>query len=853
MRSTFRIRRAFDRIGKEAPLQLSFEKFHQLLEYNNRVLEIIAEMEEMLNGEYLFDKNYLHAVSEELSTVISKVVYSLNVIGQGKYIELFEIAERIKRGIEADVSDRLFTAEGDYVARFEHLDRAKSNLAGGKAASLGELRSRLKICTTPGFVITTRAYHQFLDANSIRGEIESYLGAVRQSGAPLEEMSARIERLIVGGEMPCDIVQMIDEALDAVENAWKQRDVRYAVRSSAVGEDMQLSFAGQYSTFLNVPRPEITQYYKRVVASLFSSNALSYREKKGVLHVPTPMAVAVMPMLDPLCAGILYSVDPNSPESDNMVISAVWGLGQMIAEGEGKSDYFVVSRKRPHDVVQRSIARKREAHTPSASGGVARTIVGEERQAQPCLSNELISQLAELGLRIERYFDQPQDIEWAVENDGTVYVLQARPLLISDDPVPEGPATSPVDASYPVLMRGKGAIACRGVGAGKAYRVFPDDSGTGFPQGAVLVARSTSPRLSQLIVRASAVVTDIGTPTGHMATIAREFRVPMLVDTGMATRLIPDGAEVTVDANKNIVYRGVIPELVRTTRFRVDPLQASPEFCKLRNMLKHVAPLHLVDPRDKIRFRASNCSTYHDIIRFSHEMVAKELIEMHLVGKRYKETSARRLRCEIPIGLILIDVGNGLRTKGRRPVAEVEDINCVPLRLVLEGLLAPGTWSTRPVPLSFRDFMSGIGHTIDPTLSQPEYGSRSLAIVSNTYLNLGLRFGYHFNMVDCVASEQRSANYIYFRFVGGITEMARRKRRALFLSNVLKRYDFTVELRGDLVIGRITKVSLPMMEERLRMVGRLVGFSRQLDIYLKSDESVGYYTREFLKGVEHES
>jgi len=543
-------------------------------------------------------------------------------------------------------------------------------------------------------------------------------------------------------------------------------------------------------------------------------------------------------------------VDPNLPTSGNMVISAIKGLGQAIAEGEGKGDYYVVSRRRPHRIIQCSLAGEQE--DPDSFSGKNHTKGGREKSEKRCLSNEMIAQLADLALRIERYFNQPQDIEWAVHKDGLVYILQARPLLISDDPTPVESASSAPDASYPILLEGKGAVACRGVGAGKAYHVFPWDSGADFPQDAVLVARSTSPRLSQLISRASAVVTDIGTPTGHMATIAREFRVPMLVDTGAATRLIPHGEIVTVDANTNKVYRGVITELIQSSHFRMDPLQASPEFCKLRNMLKHVAPLHLVDPQNKVRFRPANCKSYHDIIRFSHEMVAKELIDMHLIGKRYKEASARRLQCEIPIGLILIDVGNGLKRSGRRPVAELDDIKCLPLRLILDSLLSPGVWSTRPVPLSFRDFVSGIGHTTDPTMSVPEYGSRSLAIISDSYLNLGLRFGYHFNMVDCVASEKRSANYIYFRFVGGITEMARRKRRAAFLSNILRHYDFSVDIRGDLVIGRITKISLPMMEERLRMIGRLVGFSRQLDIYLKSEETISYYTREFMSAMGRE-
>ena len=841
-------RRVFGRLGKEAPIQLFFEKFHELLECNNRVLEIIAEMREMLTGEFLFDGSCLNKICEELSNLVSKVTYNLNVVGRGEYFELFRVSESIKHRIDAALSNQPYPPESDYVIPFRHLDRGKSGLSGNKAAVLGEMGSKLKIPIPPGFAITCQAYYHFLEAKGLGDRIEQFLGALRQDGfASTETISAKIEEAIMDAEVPKYIAETINDASVKLAGEWRDKPSEFAVRSSAVGEDAHLSFAGLYSTFLNV-RPEgIIHHYKKVVASLFSSNALSYRREKNVLHTDTPMAVVVMPMLDPICSGILYTVDPNSRGSDNVMINAVWGLCRMVAEGEAESDYYVVQRKRPHTAVQKTISCKQEAYVPSG-GEVSRQVVPGSKQMEACLSDDALSQLTELALQIEGYFDQPQDIEWAMENDGTIHVLQARPLLILDDPADQERDLTRAKASHPVLMESKGVIACRGVGAGKAHHVFPNDSGLDFPEGAVLVVRSTSPRLSSLLARASAVVSDIGTPTGHMATIAREFRVPMIVDTGEATRMIPHGAEVTVDATNNVVYSGIVADIPRATRPHVDPFTGSPEFCKLRNILKEVDPLHLLDPRDTRSFRAGNCKSYHDIIRFSHEMVVKELIDMNFVRKRRKDLSSKRLNFPLPIGLILMDLGNGIKADARGVAVEIGDVTCLPLTNILNGLLMPGMWSTYPVPLSFGDFMAGMGHTTDPTISKSEYASRSLAIISDSYLDLSLRFGYHFTMVDCVASEKRSSNYIYFRFVGGITEMARRKRRAQFLSNVLGSYDFSISVQGDLVVARIAKVSLPMMEERLFMLGRLLGFSRQLDIVMKSEEAVDHYTRQFLGG-----
>ena len=125
---------------------------------------------------------------------------------------------------------------------------------------------------------------------------------------------------------------------------------------------------------------------------------------------------------------------------------------------------------------------------------------------------------------------------------------------------------------------------------------------------------------------------------------------------------------------------------------------------------------------------------------------------------------------------------------------------------------------------------------------------QNLAIISDRYLNLILRLGYHFNIVDCYLSEVRNDNFIYFRFAGGVTEQARRSRRAALLKKILEKNDFVVEGRGDLVIGRIKKISREDMEDRLRMIGRLIGFTRQLDIFLRSDNLVDRYVDDFLEG-----
>jgi pyruvate,water dikinase len=124
----------------------------------------------------------------------------------------------------------------------------------------------------------------------------------------------------------------------------------------------------------------------------------------------------------------------------------------------------------------------------------------------------------------------------------------------------------------------------------------------------------------------------------------------------------------------------------------------------------------------------------------------------------------------------------------------------------------------------------------------------NLAIISGHYVNLNLHLGFHFNIVDCFIGESRNDSYIYFRFAGGVTELRRRERRAILLERILASYDFVVETRGDLVTARIKKIPHDAMLARLQMIGRLIGFTRQLDIVLSSEETVNVYLERFLDG-----
>jgi len=190
--------------------------------------------------------------------------------------------------------------------------------------------------------------------------------------------------------------------------------------------------------------------------------------------------------------------------------------------------------------------------------------------------------------------------------------------------------------------------------------------------------------------------------------------------------------------------------------------------------------------------------------------------------------------------LVLIDLGGGLSPEAEKNTSiSPQDITSLPMLALWKGLSVPGVWLTGPVSVTMASTLQGLS-------TAPRYLGVNLAVVSREYLNLSLRLGYHFNMVDTYMSDNMVDNYIYFRFLGGMTEITRRTRRAQLLSKILETYDFKVDTKADLVVARIREIGKKDVEERLEMIGRLIGFTRQLDVMLKSDKAIDYYVGQFL-------
>ena len=834
-----------------ASLRLKIERFRGLLRENNRVLDLLADADEKLGGDFLFDTAYIREVARELEDSVGKVVQDLNFITGNRHLPLVAAYEKVRGRVSDLLASRVTVRHAPYILPIEAIDCDCYDAAGEKMACLGEIARRLNYKVPDGFVITTQAFKLFAESAKLDEKL-LLLSAEARNGEPTaRDVEASLGGALSRASLPKHLQKAIAQAVTSLMKR-SGKGATFAVRSSAVGEDGELSFAGLHDSFLAVKPSEVPNAYRDVVASLFNSRAVAYRRSRGEPLESAVMAVGCLRMVDAVCSGVAYTLDPNAPKQDVLIISATPGLGKLVVEGAASVDRFLVSRGFPHSVLSKEIADKEKMYEIDPAGGVTLVEVPPSLRRTPCVSDEFLATLASAALRIEQYSKSPLDIEWAQDRNGQLFFLQARPLHIQADTEPISHSLPRAMENHPALISKRGTVTCRGIGCGRVLLISGEEAIEDIPENSVLVAHLSSPHLAELVPRASAVITDVGSPTGHLATITRELRVPSIMDVGIATEVLQDGMEVTVDAEENTIYMGKVEELLLYQLLKKSSYQDTAEFRILRRMLRLMAPLHLRNPREE-NFTAAHCETYHDLIRFAHEKAVEYLVGGHDLGLETSSFYCKQVIMDLPLDLMVINIGGVELLQASGPECRICEIACEPLRRLLEGMTSPGAWSSEPTDMDFKSFMSSVtGRSVLETApaSAPQ---KNLAIASDHYLNLNLFLGYHYNQVDAFVSEVRNDNYIYFRFLGGMTNLARRARRAKMISIILEKQDFTVDMVGDFIVARLKKFERETMLERLRMLGYLISYTRQMDVRMRNDVMIEQGVDEFMDCLHGQS
>ncbi|MFH1914619.1 MAG: PEP/pyruvate-binding domain-containing protein [Pseudomonadota bacterium] len=819
-----------------------YTNFKAILDANSELLRLLSSMDRMLEGRTLFGMAYVRSQGARALFYAARMVRSYEQLSGRLQPRLHESlnALRVEIGrMLGEVGHR--PPATDLVLPHVSVGRAMIDSVGGKNANLGEMAGAVGLPVPRGFALTTAAYQLFLDHNQLGSEIDKAQRAVDpERPETLMEASQVIQTLFLQGKMPPALEQSMSECL--VEVFGQDDTLRLALRSSAIGEDGELSFAGQYKSILGLVPSRMVESYKLILASLFSPRAIAYRLSNGILSEETAMGVACLEMVDPLASGVAYSRDPLAPGRPEMVINAVWGLGTYAVDGRVDPDRYRVSRADPPEILATEAVPKEVMLTMRPGGGVEERPVPAEDRANPCLSHEQIGHLARCMIRLEEHFGSPQDVEWALDHSGRLLFLQCRPLQMS------GAAFVPPDlpqVDAPVLLEGA-EVACPGVGSGPVHLVRKEEDLAGFPRGAVLVAEHSSPIYSLVMSRAAAVVTEHGSVTGHMASLAREYRLPALLGARGAMTALEEGREVTVDAWLGRVLEGrVEPLLALRTDDAGRLMVGTPVYEALRALGALVLPLNLTDPKSP-DFQPGSCRTVHDVMRYVHERCYEAMFAISDLASSQGEV-ARKLNARLPLDLHVIDLGGGLDVDDTLRVAAVHQVVSSPFAALLRGMLDERLRPSEPRPVDMSGFMSVMSRQMFST-ERERFGEKSYAIITDKYLNFSSRVGYHYGVLDAYCGQTVNSNYINFQFKGGAADDVRRNRRVRAIGLILEGIGFRVEVEADMIKARFAKYPCDEIATRLEDVGRLLIYTRQMDMLMKDEGSVERLARGFLEG-----
>ncbi len=497
--------------------------------------------------------------------------------------------------------ETLKMGEADFVKWFSELNKNSGNVAGGKGANLAEIYN-IKINVPPGFVVTAQAYDYFIEKANLKSQIQHLLQQIDyENTEELNKTTEKIRELIVNAKMPKEMEEEILESYELLDtNSLKNvrgtvleilkssEPIFVAVRSSATTEDLaDASFAGQQETFLNVKgKTELLNNIKKCFASLFTSRAVYYRHKKGFEHTKSSLAVVVQKMVDSDKSGVIFSKDPTN-KNDDVIIEAVFGLGEGIVSGRITPDKYLISKDL--EILDKKISDKKVAITRSADGSQELIKLKEEKSRQQVLKEYEIKKLAEIALRLEAHYKKPQDIEFAIEGE-EIFIVQTRAVTTIGKKIEEGKVEGEI-----ILT---GLAASPGIASGKIKIVRDLSDLEKIKIGDILVTRMTNPDMVVSMQKSAAIVTDEGGLTAHAAIVSREMGIPAVVGTREATIKLKEGEIITVDGTSGKIYKGKVSETKQKdilpvsakTRTKIKVIVDMPTFAERasRSGIRHV-------------------------------------------------------------------------------------------------------------------------------------------------------------------------------------------------------------------------------------------------------------------------
>tara|TARA_Y100000310_G_scaffold344364_1_gene456762 strand:- start:3085 stop:5352 length:2268 start_codon:yes stop_codon:yes gene_type:complete len=447
-----------------------------------------------------------------------------------------------------------------YVAWFKDLNEDSLNIVGGKGQNLG-IMYNLDLPVPNGFAVTAQTYKKFIEDTKINSKIAQLLqGLDVENTVKLQQVAKQVQELIIATKIPEDMAQEIKDSYELLgtdgsdaQELLTGTDVFVAVRSSATAEDLPTaSFAGQQATYLNIRGADACVAAVHACwASLFTARAIYYRTKNNFDHMKVYISAIVQKMVNSEQSGIMFTVNPSTNNANEIVIEAVYGLGEMIVGGKVTPDLYIVDKQKK-DIVKKEVKQQHIGLFKNEHGKNEELEIEKDLQKRQKIPDTHIKELARLGRKIEEHYKKPQDIEWAVEKD-KVYIVQARAVTTFNKKVKP---QKEIISHGKIILRGE--TASTGVASGPVKIINNKEELSKVQKGDILVAPMTMPDYVPAMQKAAAILTNEGGMTSHAAIVSREMMIPCIVGTEHATKVLEDNQTITIDATHGVVYLGEV-------------------------------------------------------------------------------------------------------------------------------------------------------------------------------------------------------------------------------------------------------------------------------------------------------
>ena len=439
---------------------------------------------------------------------------------------------------------------------FKEISYEDIPIVGGKGGNLGEMYN-LGIPVPNGFVVTTAAYYHFLEVNNLIPQIKELIKNLNPDNPDnLFAVSKKIKSLIKSA--PFD-KETIEEISQAYKNLGK---IPVAVRSSATAEDSaDASFAGQQETFLNVlGAKHVLNRIRDCWASLFTPRSIFYRSKKRIDHFKVGVAVPVQKMVQSDVSGIIFTINPVSNDKSQIIIEAIFGLGEYIVQGVVTPDQYIVD-KNQWELLQKTHVSQ-EIKLIKSKIETKEVKIPKREQDKQKINDETVIKLAKIAQKLHNHYGKAQDIEFAIEK-GSIYIVQTRPIttIISNQKTLDA---QKLITKAPDL---KGEQASPGTATGVVIIIESPKEINRVKEGQILVTSMTTPDFVPAMKKVNGIITDKGGQTSHAAIVSRELGVPCVVGTKTATKFLKEGDIVNLNGTTGEVWKGdLTTSSIATTR-----------------------------------------------------------------------------------------------------------------------------------------------------------------------------------------------------------------------------------------------------------------------------------------------